>query len=117
MILAPPAPHVIFNSFPFGSLFGSGRYQQVYSSSLFAGPVDITALGFSPDITALYQADVSIRFTTTTMAVGALSTNLDSNVSGPLVTVFTNPTFSQAVTGGGRDVQSTVRLPGDAVPL
>jgi hypothetical protein len=50
-IIAPPDPHYLFNSLPFGEASGDGRYQQVYSSSLFSGPINIAGLAFSPDTT------------------------------------------------------------------
>jgi hypothetical protein len=72
----------------------------VYSSSLFSGPIDIVSLAFSPDVTDTYSADVTIRLTTTSVAIGSLSSTLDSNFVTPLTTVFANATFSQAVVGG-----------------
>jgi hypothetical protein len=100
VITAENTPHVTFNSLPFGPSSGDGRYQQVYSSDLFLGPVIITGLAFSPDTTGTYTADVTLRLTTTTVAVGALSSTLDDNVTLPLTTVFSDGGFSQAVTGG-----------------
>jgi hypothetical protein len=99
-VLAENGPHVVFNAIPFSSLSGTGRYQEVYSSSLFSGPVQITSLAFSPSDSALYSANVELRMTTTMVGVGNLSPNLDSNFIIPLTTVYSNPTFSENVTGG-----------------
>ena len=99
-ILAENGPNVAFNVIPFGSDSGTGRYQEIYSSSLFTGPVLITSLAFSPADSVLYSADVTLRMTTTTVAVGNLSPNLDSNFITPLTEVYSNPTFSENVTGG-----------------
>ncbi len=38
--------------------------------------------------------------TTTMVGVGSLSPDLDSNFTVPLTTVYSNPTFSENVTGG-----------------
>ncbi|MFZ3374838.1 MAG: PEP-CTERM sorting domain-containing protein [Chthoniobacterales bacterium] len=99
-VLAQNGPHAAFNAIPFSSLSGNGRYQEVYSSSLFSGPVQITSLAFSPSDTALFSANVDLRLTTTMVGVGSLSPNLDSNFTIPLTTVYSNPTFSENVTGG-----------------
>ena len=99
-LLAQNGPHAAFNAIPFSSLSGTGRYQEVYSSSLFGGPVLITSLAFSPSDTTLYSANVDLRMTTTMVGVGSLSPNLDSNFTVPLTTVYSNPTFSENVTGG-----------------
>ena len=99
-VLAENGPHVAFNSIPFSSLSGTGRYQEVYSSSLFSGPVLITSLAFSPSDSVLFSANVELRMTTTMVGVGNLSPNLDSNFTIPLTTVYSNPTFSENVTGG-----------------
>ena len=99
-VLAQNGPHAAFNAIPFSSLSGTGRYQEVYSSSLFGGPVLITSLAFSPSDTTLYSANVDLRMTTTMIGVGSLSPNLDSNFTVPLTTVYSNPTFSENVTGG-----------------
>ena len=92
--------HVGFNYIPFSSDSGTGRYQEIYSSSLFSGPVQITSLAFSPNADTFYSANVSLRMTTTTAAVGSLSPNLDSNFIIPLTTVYSNPSFGENVTGG-----------------
>ena len=99
-IIAQNGPHVVFNTIPFGPPSGGGEFQEVYSASLFSGPVDITSFAFSPDTTSLYSANVTLRLTTTSVAVGSLSANLGSNFVTPLTTVFSNPLFSQTVTGG-----------------
>jgi hypothetical protein len=99
-VLAQNGPHAAFNAIPFSSLSGTGRYQEVYSSSLFGGPVLITSLAFSPSDSTLYSANVDLRMTTTMVGVGSLSPNLDSNFTIPLTTVYSNPTFSENVTGG-----------------
>jgi PEP-CTERM motif-containing protein len=99
-VLAQNGPHATFNAIPFSSLSGTGRYQEVYSSSLFGGPVLITSLAFSPSDSTLYSANVDLRMTTTMVGVGSLSPNLDSNFTVPLTTVYSNPTFSENVTGG-----------------
>jgi hypothetical protein len=99
-IIAENGPHVAFNSIPFGSFSGTGRYQEVYSSSLFTGPVQITSLAFSPSDSIFYSADVTLRMTTTSVGVGNLSPNLDSNFITPLTVVYANPTFSENLIGG-----------------
>ncbi len=99
-VLAENTPHVAFNVIPFSMDSGAGRYQEVYSSSLFSSPVLITSLAFSPQDTAFYSANVDLRMTTTMVSVGGLSPDLDSNFTVPLTTVYSNPTFSQNVTGG-----------------
>jgi hypothetical protein len=100
IIASNPGGHAAFNVIPFGSLFGSGRYQEIYSSSLFTGPVEITSLAFSPQDTTLYSANVDLRMTTTTVQVGNLSTTLDNNFIIPLTDVYKNPNFSENVVGG-----------------
>lgn len=100
IIASNPGGHVAFNVIPFGSDFGDGRYQEVYSSSLFSAPVEITSLAFSPQNTTFYSANVDLRMTTTTVGVGNLSTNLNDNFSIPLTDVYSNPNFGENVTGG-----------------
>lgn len=100
IIASNPGGHAAFNVIPFGSLFGDGRFQEVYSSSLFSGPVEITSLAFSPQDTTFYSANVDLRLTTTTVAVGNLTTNLDNNFTIPLTDVYSNPNFGENVTGG-----------------
>lgn len=99
-VLAQNGPHIAFNAIPFSSLSGTGRYQEVYSSSLLGGPVLITSLAFSPQDSAFFSANVELRMTTTMVGVGSLSPDLDSNFTIPLTTVYSNPAFSENVTGG-----------------
>ena len=99
-VLAENGPHVAFNAIPFSSLSGTGRYQEVYSSSLLSGPVLITSLAFSPGDSALFTANVELRMTTTMVGVGSLSPDLNSNFTVPLTTVYSNPAFSENVIGG-----------------
>jgi hypothetical protein len=100
IILAQNGPHASFNVIPFGPLFGAGSYQQLYSSSLFAGPMLIDSIAFSPDTTGTYSAtSLAIEFTTTNVAIGALSPSLTSNYTRPLTTVFSSP-VSESITGG-----------------
>jgi hypothetical protein len=101
-IVAENGPHAAFNAIPFGSASGpgAGEYQEIYSASLFGGPVDLTSFAFSPDTTGLYSANVVLRLTTTSVSVGSLSNNLNSNFATPLTTVFSNAAFSESVTGG-----------------
>ena len=99
-VLLEGGPHYLYNGLPFSQNCGNTRYQQIYSSSLFSGPVDILSLAFSPDSSGLYSAVVDIRLTTTSVAVDGISSNLDSNFVTPLTTVFSNTAFTQVVTGG-----------------
>jgi hypothetical protein len=97
-MIAPDLPHYLFNGIPFS--MSDVRYQQVYDSSIFPSPIYITSLAFSPMTSGTYSADIDIRLGYTKKEPGALSTDLDSNVLGHLTSVFSNPTFSQSVTGG-----------------
>lgn len=99
-LVAENGPHDGWNVIPLSEVFGSGRYQQIYSSSLFSGAVSISSVAFSTDQDSLYSADISMRLTTTSRAVGLLSSNLDSNFSAPLTTVYSNALFSQTIVGG-----------------
>ncbi len=105
-LTAPDAPHEEWNRFPFGN--SNFRYQQVYDASLFPGPVEIVSLAFSPRQPLDYIADLEIRLTQTTVAVGALSSNLDDNFSGSLTTVFDNPAFTADLTSWGEESFSLV---------
>jgi hypothetical protein len=100
IIAENPGGHQAFNYVPFGSNAGNTRYQEVYSSTLFSGPVQITSLAFSPQDSVLYSANIDLRMTTTNVGVGNLTSNLDSNFIVPLTDVFSDPNFSQNVTGG-----------------
>lgn len=83
--LTAPDNFYIGNRLPFGQN-GNLVYQQVYSSSFFAGPVDITALSFfiasyaGPN-TGFADGEYYIGLSTTTKPVGGLDgDNLLSNI-------------------------------------
>lgn len=110
IIASNPGGHAGFNVIPFGSLFDTGRYQEVYSSSLFTGPVEITSLAFSPQDTTFYSANVDLRLTTTDVQVGNLSPMLDNNFSIPLTDVYSNPNFGENITGGSETFSLIFKL-------
>jgi hypothetical protein len=108
--------HTADNCIPFGcaGFFGITtitRYQEVFTAAAFSGaggPIDIVALTFfnSFNPTGLFSnATYSIFLSTTSVAVGALSTNLSSNVGAnnaafATVTTSGSPTGSQVTFTG-----------------
>jgi hypothetical protein len=90
------------NYFPFGfPVVGPGtQYQEAYSSSLFSGPITITAIDFfvQPNpidiVNTLYTATFSLSLSTITADVNSLSnTDLNSNL-GADNTSFTTVNLS-----------------------
>jgi hypothetical protein len=97
------------NCFPFGFCEGNGtmRYQQVYASSQFSGPILIGQILFRPDATfgggfSALLPDIQIDMSTTREAADALSTTFADNVGPddtivyargalPLFSSFTGP--------------------------
>jgi len=75
------------------AIFGCGtRYQQIYGSSLFPSPFEITSLTFFNTTMESAEAFVEpahyqFRLGTTATAWDAMTTNFDANAAGPLVTV------------------------------
>jgi len=102
-ILAPDLPAYLFNTMPFGFKSVSVRYQQIYNYSSFPSAMHIESLGFYPGSSGIYTADVIVRLTYTSVAIGDLSTNLDDNYTFPLTTVFNDPNFSQEITSYRHD--------------
>ena len=107
IIVGPPE---CCNGIPFNG--GQGfRYQQVYDTSIFAGPQFILSVAFSvqaqPGIDPFFlDVNVGMSLGHTSVAVGALSSVLDSNITSPLTSVF-----------DGRMFLSTSPLPGSTGPL
>lgn len=98
LVELPGANPFIYNAIPFDySLFGSGRYQQVYDSSLFIEKGFITSVLFWPSYTGTYGANITISLAYTSVPAGSLSTDLDSNITGPTKEVLSNPNLSQWV--------------------
>lgn len=79
------------NCFPFGckadARFAGTRYQQVYSASAFAGPIDITGITFfrSPQFGGpLNTGSFDLYLSTTSAAVDGLNTtDFDANLGAP----------------------------------
>ena len=109
LVIAPAAPAVNVtigdppdpatgNCFPFGCSdpqFGPGtRYQQVYSSASFSGPILIETITFFntqvlPGALQIHPARYEIHLSTTSKAVNGLDlVDLDSNVGADDQTVF-----------------------------
>ena len=89
------------NDFPFGSSVYSGEYQQVYSASLFSGPVDITSITFFSDpdfgsatITGNYTLDLSTTSASTVKDSSGLSTTYASNIGTNNAVFFNGPASS-----------------------
>src|ERR1035438_8225275 len=80
------------NCFPFGCAY-SGEYQQVYTSSLFSGPLTITDLEFFNTIvnfgaTAMNSGNWAISLSTTSANWNSLSSNFASNIGANNTLVF-----------------------------
>ena len=83
------------------------RYQQIYSASAFLTPM------FISDVTFFYvpfsqlgvnQGPYTVRLTTTTQAVGGLSTNPEANITGSIFTFFPTGTLPTATIIDGQPV-------------
>jgi hypothetical protein len=80
------------NSFPFGSAY-AGEYQQVYTSSVFSGPVLITSLAFynteyDSGATSMTSGLWTISLSTTSANWNALSTTPSANIGSNNTVVF-----------------------------
>jgi len=98
----------INNGFPFNIAFfslTSQRYQQLYSSTEFTGPVLISGIAFRPDATigsafSSTLPSIQISLSTTSAAVDGLSTTFANNVGGDVTTVFNGAlSLSSSFTG------------------
>ena len=81
------------NVIPFGSNYTSGssiEYQQVYLASVFPRPLTITAIGFfaAGSETGILPGNWEFTLSSTSVAVGELSTNLASNITGVQSTFY-----------------------------
>ena len=108
-LIAENGPSDGLNTIPFGTTHSEIRYHQVYTSSLFTEEVSITSIAFSPSFAVDYSAaHIEFRFTTTSTAVGELSTNLDNNYITPLTTVFMEDSYTQSIVTTGTESFSFV---------
>ncbi|MCA9216185.1 MAG: PEP-CTERM sorting domain-containing protein [Planctomycetales bacterium] len=100
--VTPNVPGVSYNSIPFGAGVTTSRYQQVHDAGQFATPIQIDSLSFSPEDTGGLIGTFQFRLGVTSVAVGALSTDLDSNITGPITTVFSG-SVAQPISASGHD--------------
>lgn len=93
------------NAFPFG-VSGGMRWQEVFNSNQFAGPIFIGRITFRPDAGAGFafsQSLSSIRFSLSTTAFGpnSLSTTFANNLGADNTIVYNGPlTMNSANTAG-----------------
>lgn len=103
LVVGAPADPVTGNEYPFGSPYNA-EYQQVYTSSLFSGPITITSLEFyntqyDSGATSLPTGTWDISLSTTSADWNSLSATMGSNIGGDVTTVFSGD-ISQAWAGG-----------------
>jgi hypothetical protein len=111
MVLIGSATPGVANQYPFGTNAVS-TYQQVYSASLFSGPMTITAIDFfntAFPAGSVNPATYTISLSTTSAAVnglapGAASSNIGANntvfFSGTLGGAINTTTHELTITGG-----------------
>jgi hypothetical protein len=92
IVVGTPADSGTGNAFPFGGSF-NGEYQQVYSSSLFSGPILITGLEFFDTQsdgggTALTGGTFTISLSITSADWDTLSGTLANNIGADETEVF-----------------------------
>jgi hypothetical protein len=80
------------NSFPFGAPYNA-EYQQVYSSSAFSGPIQITDLylyntQFNSGATTTPSGNYTVSLSTTSAGVGTLSPTFTDNIGANNTQVF-----------------------------
>jgi PEP-CTERM motif len=104
-ISVPDSPVVAANAIPFAPSVGSGRYQQVYDASLFTEPIQILSLAFDNQLAGVYGANIQIRLAETSVSTGSMSgSNLDANITGPLIPVYHNASYSRRLSAGVYDL-------------
>lgn len=106
----PSGDHLFFNFIPFG---GSGQVctqHQVFDASLWSGPMEISALGFSanPALNGQqYESDIVIKLGYTNKIPGqspptGLDSDLTQNPNGAMTEVF-NARVSETIVGTGSE--------------
>jgi hypothetical protein len=92
IVVGQPADAYTGNCFPFGCAY-SGEYQQVYTHSLFSGPIKITGLEFfntayNSGATAMNSGTWDISLSTTSADWNTLSSTYASNIGTGNTLVF-----------------------------
>ena len=97
LVVGAPADTGSGNCFPFGcdynSWVASGQYQQVYSHSLFTGPITITGLTFyntrmNGGASSMNTGTFAISLSTTAADWNSLSTTAADNIGADSVLIF-----------------------------
>jgi hypothetical protein len=89
------------NAYPFGWPGYLGEYQQVYSGSLFSGPVDITAITFFGVGTNSITGNYTLDFSTTSAGVDSLSTSYAANIGANNAQFFSGAVSDTLSFSGG----------------
>lgn len=94
------------NFFPFSTSSNGNPYQQIYSSSFFSGPMDISGIAFRRDLisTAAGTIDISnvvISLSTSNNTWDAASNSIASNTGSDSVEVFNGSKSSSFASSGG----------------
>src|ERR1700730_15885844 len=78
------------NGFPFGNngFSYSGEYQQIYSSTIFGGPVAITQIAFATVNQQIYTDNLALSLSTTSKTVNGMSTTYSDNIGPDQATKF-----------------------------
>lgn len=93
IVVGQPADSRTGNCFPFGCAY-SGEYQQVYTHSLFSGPITVTGLEFfntadnNGGVTAMNSGNWDISLSTSSADWNTLSSTYANNVGANNTTVF-----------------------------
>ncbi|HMC58074.1 MAG TPA: PEP-CTERM sorting domain-containing protein [Candidatus Solibacter sp.] len=92
IVVGTPADNAAGNCFPFGCSYG-GDYQQVYTNSLFSGPISVTGLEFfntqvNVNATAMNTGTFTISLSTTPADWNTLSATQADNIGGDNTQVF-----------------------------
>jgi hypothetical protein len=109
----------IDNCIPFGCFLDSTRYQQIYASSQFTGPLLITSILFRPDaefggVFSATFSSVDVYLSTTSKAVDGLSATLEDNLGADNTLVrsgvLTLSSSYSGPAGGPKDFDIVINL-------
>lgn len=88
------------NVFPFSSGY-LGEYQQIYSASMFSGPVYITGITFFPTASVLISGQFTIHLSTTSAGVTTISSTYANNIGADNTQFFSGTVSNVNSFAGG----------------